>query len=191
MDGIKSQLCEQSGATRSIQRKQHSALVSVRYGHFSAARFNQFVQLSRSFHLVLTACGWMQRGGGCSPLAGRRRAAQCLSSHMALSRSADAPLVVRARCPRVVGFWCAPDESCDMPDFEMGEERTHDRIYIKRKGRGSEKKWPTREDVLDSGRSRPAYTHSHSISPSERRSGKSYCSGFLSFFFKITFFVAY
>lgn len=89
-------------------------------------------------------------------LAGRRRAAlqtQYLTSHMALSRSADAPLVVRARCPRVVGFWCAPDEPCDRADSEMGEERTHDRIYIKRKGRGSEKKWPTREDVLDSGRS--------------------------------------
>jgi hypothetical protein len=128
----------------------------------------------------------MQRGGdgGCSPLAGRRRAAaaQCLSSHMALSRSADAPLVVRARCPRVVGFWCAPDESCDRLDSEMGEERTHDRIYIKRKGRGSEKKWPTREDVLESGRSRLS---SIAISPWQRCSGKSCCSGFLVSSFKL------
>ncbi|XP_059480652.1 proton channel OtopLc-like isoform X2 [Neocloeon triangulifer] len=32
----------------------------------------------------------------------------------------------------------------------MVEERTEDRIYLKKKGRGAEKKWPTREDVIES-----------------------------------------
>jgi hypothetical protein len=70
----------------------------------------------------------------------------------------------------------------------MGEERTHDRIYIKRKGRGSEKKWPTREDVLESGRS-PFFNCPRATPAISPLLGEKLLLRFSRSVFEITFFV--